>query len=46
MQIELRDLSMTYPNGKQVLQHLNLSLKAPSLIGLLGPSPLLKQNVC
>ena len=38
MQIELRDLSMTYPNGKQVLQHLNLSLKAPSLIGLLGPN--------
>lgn len=38
MQIELRDLSMTYPNGKQVLQHLNLSLKTPSLIGLLGPN--------
>ena len=38
MQIELRDLSMTYPNGKQVLRHLNLSLKAPSLIGLLGPN--------
>ena len=38
MQIELRDLSMTYSNGKQVLQHLNLSLKAPSLIGLLGPN--------
>ena len=38
MQIELQDLSMTYPNGRQVLQHLNLSLKSPSLIGLLGPN--------
>ena len=38
MQIELRNLSMTYPNGKQVLQDLNLSLEAPSLIGLLGPN--------
>ena len=38
MNIELQDLSMTYPNGKQALQHLNLSLKAPSLIGLLGPN--------
>ncbi len=38
MQIELRNLSMTYPNGKQALQDLNLSLEAPSLIGLLGPN--------
>ena len=38
MQIELQDLNMTYPNGKQALQHLNLALKAPSLIGLLGPN--------
>ena len=38
MQIQLQDLSMTYPNGKQALQHLDLSLKAPSLIGLLGPN--------
>ena len=38
MQIELQNLSMTYPNGKQALQHLNLTLKAPSLIGLLGPN--------
>ena len=38
MQIELQNLSMTYPNGKQALQHLSLSLKAPSLVGLLGPN--------
>lgn len=38
MQIELQDLNMIYPNGKQALQHLNLALKAPSLIGLLGPN--------
>lgn len=38
MQIELQNLSMTYPNGKQALQHLNLTLSAPSLIGLLGPN--------
>ncbi len=38
MQIELKDLSMTYPNGKQALQHLNLSLESPSLVGLLGPN--------
>ena len=28
--IELQDLNMTYPNGKQALQHLNLALKAPA----------------
>lgn len=38
MRIELQDLSMTYPNGKQALKHLNLDLKSPSLVGLLGPN--------
>lgn len=38
MQIELQDLSMIYPNGKQALKHLNLNLKSPSLVGLLGPN--------
>lgn len=38
MQIELKNLSMTYPNGKQALKNLNLTLKSPSLIGLLGPN--------
>ena len=36
MQLELHDLTMTYPNGKQALKQLNLTLKAPSLVGLLG----------
>ena len=36
MQLELHDLTMTYPNGKQALKQLNLTLKAPSLGGLLG----------
>lgn len=38
MQIELQDLSMIYPNGKQALKNLNLDLKSPSLVGLLGPN--------
>ena len=36
MEIEIQDVSMTYPNGKQALQNLNLHLKAHSLVGLLG----------
>ena len=38
MDIRIQDLSMTYPNGKQALSNLNLELKAPSMIGLLGPN--------
>ena len=38
MQISIRDLTMTYPNGKQALQGLNLTLESPSLVGLLGPN--------
>lgn len=38
MQMELQNLSMTYPSGKQALYQINLALKAPSLIGLLGPN--------
>ena len=38
MQMELQNLSMTYPSGKQALHQINLALKAPSLIGLLGPN--------
>ena len=29
MQISIRDLTMTYPNGKQALQGLNLTLESP-----------------
>ena len=38
MEIAIEDLSLTYPNGKQALQHLNLTLESPNLIGLLGPN--------
>ena len=38
MQIELKNLSLTYPNGKKALKNVNLSLKAPGMIGLLGPN--------
>lgn len=38
MKIELQNLSMTYPNGRQALRNLNLSLETPSLVGLLGPN--------
>ena len=38
MEINIQNVSMTYPNGKQALKDLNLDLKAPSLIGLLGPN--------
>ncbi len=38
MNIEIQDLSMTYPNGKAALQDISLRLDSPSLIGLLGPN--------
>lgn len=38
MQIAIEDVSLTYPNGKQALQHLTLELQQPNLIGLLGPN--------
>ena len=38
MELNIQNVSMTYPNGKQALQDLNLDLKSPSLIGLLGPN--------
>ena len=38
MEINIRNVSMTYPNGKQALKDLDLSLRTPSLIGLLGPN--------
>ena len=38
MEINIQNVSMTYPSGKQALKDLNLDLKAPSLIGLLGPN--------
>ena len=38
MEINIKNVSMTYPNGKQALKDLTLDLSAPSLIGLLGPN--------
>ena len=38
MKMRIKNVSMTYPSGKQALKHLNLELKSPSLIGLLGPN--------
>ena len=38
MKINIQQLSMTYPSGKQALKDLNLDLKSPSLIGLLWPN--------
>ena len=38
MEINIQNVSMTYPSGKQALKGLNLELKSPSLIGLLGPN--------
>lgn len=38
MRINLNHLSMTYPNGKQALKDISLTLESPSLIGLVGPN--------
>ena len=38
MEINIQNVSMTYPNGKQALKDLTLDLRTPSLIGLLGPN--------
>lgn len=38
MKIEVKQLGMTYPSGKNALQNVDLPLKSPSLIGLLGPN--------
>ena len=38
MEINIQNVSMTYPNGKQALKDFNLRLNSPSLVGLLGPN--------
>ncbi len=38
MEINIQNISMTYPNGKQALKDLSFDLHTPSLIGLLGPN--------
>ena len=38
MEINIQNVSMTYPNGKQALHGLTLDLRTPGLVGLLGPN--------
>lgn len=38
MEINIQNVSETYPNGKQALKNFSLDLRSPSLIGLLGPN--------
>lgn len=38
MHFQLKQLSMTYPSGRQALKDVTLELKSPNLIGLLGPN--------
>ncbi len=38
MRINLNHLSMIYPNGRQALKDIRLTLESPSLIGLVGPN--------
>ena len=38
MEINIQNVSETYPNGKQALRNFSLDLRSPSLVGLLGPN--------
>ncbi len=38
MNVEIFNLSMTYPSGKTALQGIDLKMGNPNLIGLLGPN--------
>ncbi len=38
MNVEISNLSMTYPSGKTALRGINLKMSSPNLIGLLGPN--------
>lgn len=38
MNVEISNLSMTYPSGKTALREINLKMSSPSMIGLLGPN--------
>ena len=38
LKLEISNLSMTYPTGKTALQHIDIELNSPNLIGLLGPN--------
>ncbi len=38
MKIEMENLNLVYPNGKQALKDISLKLSSPNMIGLLGPN--------
>lgn len=38
MEINIQNVSMTYPSGKRALEGLTLELGSPGLVGLLGPN--------
>lgn len=38
MEIQIKNLEMTYPNGRQALRNISLTMNSPNLIGLLGPN--------
>ena len=38
MEINIQNVSMVYPSGRQALKDLSIDLRTPSLIGLLGPN--------
>lgn len=38
MEINIQNVTMTYPNGKQALKGLTLDMHSPCMIGLLGPN--------
>jgi len=38
MKIEINDITMIYPSGKQALTHITMQMESPNLIGILGPN--------
>lgn len=38
MEINIQNVTMTYPDGKQALKNLTLDMRSPGMIGLLGPN--------
>jgi ABC-2 type transport system ATP-binding protein len=38
MNIQIKNVSMTYKTGKKALENINLEVKSPDFIGLLGPN--------
>jgi len=38
MNIEVNEVSMIYPSGKQALQNISVKMESPNLIGILGPN--------